>query len=82
MDYGQFREFFEQNYYYFLMGQLIFGLIIGAIPLLIGIKKQQRNLGLIALATCVLLALVSPLISLIVAVVFVIYMLRKKKPDA
>lgn len=81
MDYGQFREYFQQNYYYFLLGQLIFGIVVGTIPLLLGIKKQKRNLGLIAFVTSIILALVSPLICLIVAIVFIIYMLRKQTAD-
>lgn len=80
MDYAQFREYFQQNFYYFLLGQLIFGAVMGAIPLLLGIKRQKRNLGLIAFATSIILALVSPLLCLVVAIVFSIYMVRK--PEA
>lgn len=79
MDYAQFREYFQQNFYYFLLGQLIFGAVMGAIPLLLGIKRQKRNLGLIAFATSIILALVSPLLCLVVAIVFSIYMVRKPK---
>lgn len=79
MDYAQFREYFQQNFYYFLLGQLIFGAVMGAIPLLLGIKRQKRNLGLIAFATSIILALVSPLLCLVVAIVFSIYMVRKQK---
>jgi hypothetical protein len=78
MDYAQFREFFQQNFYYFLLGQLVFGAIIGAIPLLIGIKKGARNLGLIAFASSVLLATVSPLLCIIVTVVFIVFIVRKQ----
>ena len=81
MDYAQFREYFQQNFYYFLLGQLIFGAVIGAIPLLIGIKKQKRNLGLIAFASSVLLATVSPLLCIIVTVVFIVFIVRKQTAD-
>ena len=81
MDYAQFREYFQQNFYYFLLGQMIFGAVIGAIPLLIGIKKQKRNLGLIAFASSVLLATVSPLLCLIVTVVFIVFIVRKQAAD-
>lgn len=82
MDYGQFRETFQQNFYYFLIGQLVFGAIIGSVPLLLGIKRQKRNLGLIAFITSIVLATVSPLISLIVCVVFIIVILRSGKTSA
>lgn len=81
MDYAQFREYFQQNFYYFLIGQLVFGAIIGAIPLLLGIKKGKRNLGLIAFATSVILATVSPLLSLIVTLVFIFFIVRKQNTD-
>lgn len=79
MDYAQFREYFQQNFYYFLVGQLIFGAVIGAIPLLLGLKRQKLNLGLIAFVTSIILALVSPLLCLIVAIVFTVYIARKPK---
>lgn len=81
MDYAQFREYFQQNFYYFLFGQLVFGVVIGAIPLLLGIKKGERNLGLIAFVTSVILATVSPLLSIIVTIVFIVVIARKKRVD-
>lgn len=81
MDYAQFREYFQQNFYYFLLGQLIFGAIIGAIPLLLGIKRGERRLGVIALVTSVILATASPLVCLIVTVVFIVIIVRKRSSD-
>lgn len=81
MDYAQFREYFQQNFYYFLVGQLVFGAIIGAIPLLLGIKKGVRNLGLIAFVTSIILATVSPLLCIIVTVVFIAIIARKQSAD-
>jgi biopolymer transport protein ExbB/TolQ len=79
MDYGQFREYFQQNFYFFLLAQTVFGAVIGAIPLLLGIKKQKRNLGLIAFVSSIILALVSPLLCLVVAIVFIVFIVRKQK---
>lgn len=81
MNYAQFRDYFQQNFYYFLLGQLVFGAIIGAIPLWLGIKKGERNLGLIAFITSVILAAASPLLCIIITVVFVVIIVRKKNPD-
>lgn len=80
MDYAQFREYFQRNFYYFLLGQLVFGAIIGAVPLLIGIRKGERKLGLIAFITSIILATVSPLLSIIVTIVFIVFIVRKQ-PD-
>lgn len=78
MDYAQFREYFQQNFYYFLIGQLVFGAVIGAIPLLLGLKKGERKLGLIAFVTSVILATASPLVCLIVNIVFIVVLVRKR----
>lgn len=84
MDYGQLKEFFQQNAYYVLAAQLLIGCILGAIPLIFGIKRQKRNLGLIAFVICVILApVVSPIVSLLIAVVLTIVILRagRTRPD-
>lgn len=81
MDYGQFRDYFQENFYYFLVGQIVFGLILGAIPLLVGFRKQRRRLGLIAFVTSVLIATVSPLLCVIVTIVFTVVTARKKNAD-
>lgn len=81
MDYAQFREFFQQNFYYFLLGQVVFGALIGSIPLLLGIKRGARDLGLIAFATSTILATVSPLLSIIVTIIFAVVIARKKRVD-
>lgn len=81
MDYAQFREYFQQNFYYFLLGQLALGAILGAIPLLLGIKKGERNLGLIAFVTSIILATVSPLLCIIVTIVFIVIIVRKRVAD-
>lgn len=81
MDYGQFREYFRENFYYFLVAQIVLGLIFGSIPLLAAIKKKRRNLGLIAFATAVLIATVSPLLCVIVSVVFTVVIIRKRDAD-
>lgn len=81
MDYGQFREYFQQNFYFFILIQTVFGAVIGAIPLLLGIKSQKRNLGLIAFVTSIILALVSPLLCLIVAIVFTVFIVRGSNPS-
>jgi ABC-type Fe3+ transport system permease subunit len=79
MDYGQFREYFQQNFYYFVAAQLALGVVFGAIPLVLGIRRQEAKLGLIALVTSIILALVSPLLCLIVAIVFAYFIVRQPK---
>ena len=36
-----------------LVGALLMGVVIGLIPLIIGIVKEQRNLGIIGLVSCI-----------------------------
>ena len=75
----QLREFYDSYFYYIILGGVVFGLIVGIVPLVLGIKKGNRNLGLIAIVSVAILGALSPLLCLIVAIVFsVIIVVRSK----
>ncbi len=75
----QLREFYNNYFYYIILGGVVFGLIVGIVPLVLGIKKGNRNLGLIAIISVAILGALSPLLCLIVAIVFsVIIVVRSK----
>ena len=77
MDTSQLRELSQQHYYTILLIQAGIGLVLGLIPLIISIKKGRRNLGVIALITSIVLSLLSPILSIIAVVVFIVLILRK-----
>ena len=74
----QFQEFYNTYFYYIILGQLVFGLLVGAIPLILGVKRGKRNLGIIAFFVCVIGA-VSPLLCVLLAVIFSIVIIVKSK---
>lgn len=77
MDPNQVREIYEKYFYYIIAGSLVFGAIIGLIPLILGIKRARRNLGIIAWITTLIIAGLSPLLGLIVATIFTVIILLK-----
>ncbi|CAN5180129.1 hypothetical protein BH20ACI1_BH20ACI1_03870 [soil metagenome] len=66
----------EAIMYVALIG-LVFGFLLGLIPLILGIKKGKRSYGYYGIAASALLGLVSPILSVITVVVFVWLILRK-----
>ena len=81
MDMEQFRQFYQQNFYYIIAGQIVIGILLGSIPLIRGIRNDRRNLGLIGFFVTVVLVTVSPILAIIVAVVFT-FLVRRRDPAA
>ncbi len=83
MDQNQLQELYQQYFYYILAANIAIGLIFGAIPLFLGIRRNNRKLGLAAFIISGITGAFSPLISMIVSTVFVIIILKSKaKPRA
>ena len=62
-----------------LVGALLMGVVIGLIPLIIGIVKEQRTLGIIGLVSCIVGNLIlGLLLSIPIALIFSIIILTKK----
>ncbi len=77
MDQAQMQQLYQQYFYYILAAGIVIGLIFGAIPLIFGLKRGKRNLGLIGFILSGLAGAFSPLIAIILAVVFTVIILRK-----
>lgn len=71
----QIREFYEKNFYYILAGGFLIGLFFGLVPLVLGIRKKRRNLGVIAILSCALAGGITPILSIVVAAGFTIFIL-------
>lgn len=46
------------------------GLLFGLVPLVLGIKRKKRNLGIIGFISCGVIGGVAPLLSILVAAAF------------
>ena len=79
MDQQQIAEFYR-NYFYYILGiQIVIGLLFGLAPLIFGIKRGKRSLGLISFVVCgVIGGALSPLLSLVIAIVVTILIMRGK----
>ncbi len=75
----QLRRAYEEYYYYILAADIGIGLLLGLIPLILGIKKNQRNAGIIGLITSVIGGVMSPVLSILIVSIFVWLILRKSK---
>ncbi len=82
MNQDQLREIYQQYFYYILLADVVIGLIFGAVPLIVGIRKKQRNLGLTALLVSGAVGAASPILSLVAAVIFTVIIVRKGSTPA
>lgn len=82
MNTEQMREFFRQNFYYIIAAGVGIGLLFGTLPLILGIRRGKRNLGLLALIVCGASGGASPILALIVAGIFTWLVLRGPRTTA
>jgi len=73
----EFRALYEQYFYYFIAAGIAIGLVLGSVPLLFGIRRGKRNLGILGLVMSAVTGAFSPLVAIIVAIVFTILIVRK-----
>jgi len=78
MDQAQMQEFYQQYFYYILAAGVIIGLIFGAIPLTLAIRRKKKNLGWLAFILSGLVGAFSPLAGVITAIVFVVIVVRTR----
>lgn len=84
MDPQQARDLFDNYFYYIIAGSVIFGALIGLVPLLIGIRRGRRNLGILGFVVTVIDSGVSPILGVITAIVFTLVLVfgsNKKVTD-
>jgi uncharacterized membrane protein YbhN (UPF0104 family) len=67
----------QQHFYTIIAVQVVLGLVLGLIPLLLAIRKKRKSLGYVAMGTSLVLSLLSPILSLIAIVIFIILIVRK-----
>jgi len=83
MNEADIRNFYEQYFFYILGAQLLIGFIFGLVPLIIGRRRGKMALGLIGLVAATVLGAFSPLLAILVALVFTFLVSRgSKTPQA
>lgn len=68
--------YYEFITYLALFG-IVMGILLGLIPLILGIKRNKRSYGLYGLVASIISGIFSPVLSIIVVAVFVWLILRK-----
>jgi hypothetical protein len=82
MDPDQMREFYQQNFYFIVAAGVAIGMLLGAIPLAFSIKRKKTKLGFLGLIVSAIAGGFSPILALVVAIVFtVLIFIGSKKTD-
>lgn len=72
----------NQFFTYLIIGQIIFGILVGLIPFFLGRKRGEPKLGNFGILASVVAGALSPLAAIIVAAVFSWLIVRKKGASA
>jgi heme/copper-type cytochrome/quinol oxidase subunit 2 len=72
--------YYELIAYLALLG-IVIGILLGLIPLILGLKKNKRSYGLFGLVTSIIVGVFSPILSVIAVAVFTWLILRKPKNE-
>lgn len=62
---------------YIVIGGMILGVLLGLIPLILGIKRKKRNYGVYGFFASIVGGAISPLVSIIAVAIF-IWLISKK----
>lgn len=73
---SELQELYAKYFYYILAADIFIGLLLGAIPLILSIRRNKRNLGIIALVSCGVAGGFTPILGIIVAAAFTWWILR------
>ena len=80
MDQTQIQDLYQQYFYYILTAGIVIGLVFGSIPLILALRRKKRNLGLVGFVLSGVAGAFSPLVAVIVSVVFVVLIVRSAGP--
>ncbi len=67
------------TYYDLIIAGVVIGILLGLIPLILGIKKKNRKYGMYGFVGSVIGGAITPIISIVVVSVFTWLILRKPK---
>lgn len=75
------RVTYNELIYYVVLAGVMIGIVIGLIPLILGIRKHNRKYGMYGFVGSVIGGAITPIISVIVVAIFTWLILRKPKPE-
>ncbi|MEO6655425.1 MAG: hypothetical protein ABIO36_05025 [Pyrinomonadaceae bacterium] len=81
MNSEQLKEFYDKYFYYILFADIGIGLLFGAIPLILGVRRKKRNLGIIGLVIAGVFGALSPILSIIIAAVFALLIVSRSTAE-
>ena len=71
------RVTYNELILYVILGSVVIGILLGLIPLILGIKKKKRNYGVYGFFASMFGGVISPLASIIAVSIFTWLILRK-----
>lgn len=74
------RVTYNELLIYIVLAGIVVGILLGLIPLILGIKRKKRNYGTYGFIASVFGGAISPLISIIAVSIFTWLILRKVEP--
>jgi hypothetical protein len=81
-DFGkQIQLAYQEHYYLILAIRIGAGILSGLILLLLGIKKQKRNLAILAFVVSLIIGTIAPILLIIDIPIFIWLILRKPKTE-
>lgn len=76
----QIRLSYTEAIMYLALFGVVLGILLGLIPLILGIRKKKRQYGIFGFVASIICGAIMPLLSIIVVAIFTWLILRK--PDA
>lgn len=75
------RVSYNELLVYIVLAGIVIGVLLGLIPLILGIKRKKRNYGAYGFVAAVLGGAISPLVSIIAVSIFTWLIIRKSASE-
>ncbi|MEP6902146.1 MAG: hypothetical protein ABJA66_10380 [Actinomycetota bacterium] len=72
---------YQEYYYYILLLRIGAGVSMGLIPLILGIRRKKRNLGVWGFIVSIVGGTITPILLIIIVPIFVWLILRKSNTE-
>lgn len=76
MNQAEIQELYRQYFYYIVAAGVLIGVVVGAVPFVLALKRKKKGLGWISLILCAVTGAFSPLLAAIIAVVMIVIVLK------
>lgn len=76
MNQAEIQELYRQYFYYIVAAGVLIGVVVGAVPFVLALKRKKKGLGWVSLMLCAVTGAFSPLLAAIIAVVMIVIVLK------